>query len=114
MSTTALYKYPGSQDIHGDKFDFLAVDDAEVEAKVAEGWSLTTPGAKAVHQAKIDADNAVAKAAADEKALAEAEALVADNAPATKAELQIHLTSLGIPFDGRMGVKALTALLPAA
>jgi hypothetical protein len=114
MSTTALYKFPGSLDIHGGKFDFLAVPDEEVEARLAEGWSLTTPDAKALHQAKLDAEGAAAKAAADEQALADAEALVADNAPATKAELQAHLTSLGISFDGRAGIKALTALLPAA
>lgn len=114
MSTTALYKFPGSLDIHGGKFDFIAVPDEEVEAHLSEGWALTTPDAKALHQASVDAAAAVTKAEEESKALAAAVALVEDNQPATKAEIQQRLTELGIPFDGRAGIKALTALLPVA
>ena len=114
MSTTMLYKFPGSTPMHGALFDYQIVPDENVEAEIAEGWSLTTPEAKALHQARLDAAAAVAKAEEESKALAAAVALVEDNQPATKAELQKRLSDLGIPFDGRMGIKALTALLPAA
>lgn len=112
MSTTMLYKYPGATPLHGDKFDYIIVADEDIEANLAEGWALTTPDAKAIRQSALDAAAAVAKAEQDSKALADAVALVEDNQPATKAELQQHLTQLGIAFDGRMGIKALTALLP--
>lgn len=114
MSTTMLYKFPGSTPMHGAKFDYVIVEDDDIEAHLSEGWALTTPDARALHQASVDAAVAVAKAEEDSKALAAAVALVEDNQPATKAELQQRLNSLGIAFDGRMGIKALTALLPAA
>ena len=41
-----LYKHPGKHAIHGDKFDFIVVDEADVDAKVKEGWSKTTDEAK--------------------------------------------------------------------
>lgn len=46
MSTTMLYKYPGPHDIHGDKFDYVIVDDEAIEQALSEGWSLTTAEAK--------------------------------------------------------------------
>ena len=65
---TMLYKYPGPHKIHGDKFDFIVVPRKDVEAKIAEGWRLTTPEAKQkVADEKADAD-AKAKADADAKA----------------------------------------------
>ena len=45
--TTMLYKWPGPHEIHGDRFDYVIVPDAEIEAKLAEGWHLTTDAAKA-------------------------------------------------------------------
>ena len=39
---TMLYKHPGSHDIHGDKFDYIIVEDADIDASVKDGWSLTT------------------------------------------------------------------------
>lgn len=114
MSTTMLYKFPGSTPMHGANFDFVVVADEEIESSLADGWALTTPDAKALHQAKVDAAAAVAKADEESRKLADAIALVEDNQPATKAEIQQRLTSLGIAFDGRMGIKALSALLPAA
>jgi len=41
-----LYKHPGQHDIHGDKFDYIIVDEADVDAKVKEGWSKSTDEAK--------------------------------------------------------------------
>ncbi len=47
MSTTMVYKHPGKHQIHGDKFDYLVVADSHVEEALDDGWSLTTPEAKA-------------------------------------------------------------------
>ena len=45
--STMLYKWPGSHEIHGDRFDYVIVPDEEISAKLAEGWHLTTDAAKA-------------------------------------------------------------------
>ena len=62
MSHTMLYKCPGPHDVHGGKFDHIVVTDEEIPAHLAAGWHLTTPEAKAAHEA-IEA----ARAAAAEK-----------------------------------------------
>lgn len=41
-----LYKHPGPHDIHGDKFDYIVVDEGDVDAMVKEGWAKTTDEAK--------------------------------------------------------------------
>ena len=42
-----LYKYPGSEEMHGGRFATLIVQDAdEQDAAVADGWALTTTEAK--------------------------------------------------------------------
>lgn len=41
-----LYKHPGKHAIHGDMFDYIVVEDADVDAKVKEGWAKTTGEAK--------------------------------------------------------------------
>lgn len=50
MSGRMLYKYPGPHEIHGDRFDYIIVDDEDeaVEAAISEGWFLTTDEAKGV------------------------------------------------------------------
>jgi hypothetical protein len=40
-----LYKAGGKHEIHGGKFDYIVVDESEVEAKLKEGWFKTTPEA---------------------------------------------------------------------
>lgn len=50
MSTTMLYRCPGPHQIHGGQFDYVIVDDEQIEAKLDEGWHLTTPEAKAAHE----------------------------------------------------------------
>ena len=42
-----LYKHPGSFEIHEDKFDYIIVEDTEIQDYIAKGWFLTTPEAKA-------------------------------------------------------------------
>jgi hypothetical protein len=44
---TMLYKHPGQHKIHGDSFDYVIVDESEVEAKLKEGWAKGTEEAKA-------------------------------------------------------------------
>lgn len=56
-----LYKYPGSHDMHGDKFDYIIVDESEVDAKVKAGWSKTTDEAKAPKPVKKRAVKAKAE-----------------------------------------------------
>jgi hypothetical protein len=45
--TTMLYKHPGPHEIHGDKFDYVIVEDDAIEAAIKDGWALTTDEAKA-------------------------------------------------------------------
>lgn len=74
------YKAGGPHDIHGGKFDTLIVhDEVEKDAALAAGWRLTTDDALAP---RIDP-------------------FVADDAPATRAELEAKASELGIKFDGR-------------
>jgi len=46
-----LYKYPASNKntnnfMHGDHFDYIIVNENEVETTLKDGWSLTTDEAK--------------------------------------------------------------------
>jgi len=59
--STMLYKHPGPHDIHGDKFDYLIVEDDAIEAAIKDGWSLTTDEAKAGPAKPTRARNAKAE-----------------------------------------------------
>lgn len=73
-----LFKLGGPHEIHGGKFDYVIVNDAdEQERSLADGWTLTTQEAAAP---KVE---------------------TADNAPPTRAELEQKATELNIKFDGR-------------
>lgn len=74
-----VFKHPGIHEMHGDKFDYLIVDDDDIESALADGWSLTTDQAK--HKPP-------------------AEPPISDD-PATRAELEQKAGELGIKFDGR-------------
>lgn len=77
-----LYKAGGSEELHGGNFHtFIAQDEQDEAAALADGWHLTTP----------DAVAAVSKSAAE----------VDDDAPPTRAEMEAKATELGIKFDGR-------------
>ena len=41
-----LYKHPGKHKLHDDKFDYIVVDEDEVESSLKDGWYKTTPEAK--------------------------------------------------------------------
>lgn len=40
--TVMLYKSPGPHKFHGGEFDYIIVEEDDVDARVAEGWALTT------------------------------------------------------------------------
>jgi hypothetical protein len=40
--TVMLYKSPGPHKFHGGDFDYIVVDEADVDVCLAEGWALTT------------------------------------------------------------------------
>lgn len=50
--TVMLYKHPGVHEIHGDKFDYVIVDEKDVDEAIAAGWRLTTTDAKEVKPKK--------------------------------------------------------------
>jgi len=76
-SPTMLYKHPGKHEIHGASFDYIIVDETEIEDAIKDGWSLTTDEAK----------NNFAE--------------VSDSADATKEEMIQKAESLGIKVDKR-------------
>lgn len=41
-----LYKHPGHHALHGGFYDYVVVNEADVEKHLADGWALTTDEAK--------------------------------------------------------------------
>lgn len=85
-----IYKAGGTEDIHGGKFTWHIVHDAEeLDAALAADWHLTTAeaGASAVttYAPEVAQDDA------------------ADNAPPTRAELEQKAAELGIEFSPKIG-----------
>lgn len=89
IEPTMLYKWPGSHNIHNDKFDYVIVDISDVNGYINAGWSLTTEGAK---NAGVKHD---------------------DHASPTRAELEQKATELGIKLHGRMTDKTIEQLIEA-
>ncbi len=59
-----LYKKPGKHKIHGDTFDYVVVNEADVEASIDNGWHKTTTEAKEAYEDKdVKRENLTAKAA---------------------------------------------------
>lgn len=116
MSITMLFKAPGPHEIHGGNFDYVVVPDEDIEAKIADGWFLTTPEALAAKQATDQEAVVAAKAKRREEMveeLARDSMADPDNAPVTKAELQQRCRDLGIEFDARWGVARLNEAISA-
>lgn len=102
-----LYKEGGPHDIHGGKFDTLiAHDEAEKDAAQAAGWHLTTDAARAVNSGDFTAVGNVT-------AFADEAPPTPDDAPPTRAELEIKAKELGIDFDGRTKDKKLAEKIAA-
>lgn len=108
--TTMLYKCPGPHDIHGGNFDYIIVDDDQIDDALEDGWHLTTPEAK---QAR---DDALASEASAIQALLENDAakLLSDaSTPPTRQEMEQMADRLGIPYSTRTSDKKLRALIEA-
>lgn len=90
---TMLYKAPGPHEIHGGHFDYIIVDDDQIEAKLAAGWYLTTTEAKAAHQASLQQ--------------------AADSAPPTRDELKRKADELGLQYPGNISNANLSAMIEA-
>lgn len=41
-----LYKHPGKHKLHGDKFDYIVVEENDVESAIENGWYKSTSEAK--------------------------------------------------------------------
>lgn len=93
-----LYKAPGPHFCDGSMVDYIVVPLDLVDDTVALGWSLTIPEALA----------------AAEDAKAPAEEIPADDAPVTRAELEIKAKELGLTFDGRTSDAKLLAKIDEA
>lgn len=89
---TMVLKYPGKHQLQDGLYDWLIVDESEVEEALKEGWFRTKEEAKAAHEAVPVA------------------APVSDGAP-TRAELEQKAKELEIKFDGRTTDKKLAALI---
>lgn len=92
-----LYKAPGPHFCDGSMVDYIVVPLDLVDQTIALGWFATIP-------------EALAAAAAD----AEHDDVPADNAPITRAELELKATELGLKFDGRTSDAKLLAKIDEA
>lgn len=96
-----LYKAGGPEPIHGGQFHTHIVnDDDELEAALAGGWHKTTP--EALDAAKPKASTATTTAVLD------------DNAPPTRAELEQKARELRVDFAPNIGDKKLAERIEAA
>jgi hypothetical protein len=81
-----LYRFPGTEELHGSRFATLVVHDAkELKAALSDGWHEGTDEAKAAHEASKTAK---------------------PKGP-TREELEQKATELGIAFDARVSDKKL-------
>jgi hypothetical protein len=80
---TMLYKHPGQHEIHGNNFDYIIVDESDIEQAIKDGWFLTTDEAKSSFSE------------------------VSDSTDATKEEIIQKAESLGIKVDKRWSVETL-------
>jgi hypothetical protein len=46
LTPTMLYKYPGKHEIHGSTFDYIIVDESEIDDALKLGWHRSTDEAK--------------------------------------------------------------------
>lgn len=96
-----VYRCPGAHQRMGGTYAYLPVQDEDEHAKAsADGWFDTLPEAIEAH------DNP--------KAAEPVKAEPADDAPPTRAELELKATELAIKFDGRTSDKKLAAAIAEA
>lgn len=90
-----VFKYPGPHQLQDGGYDYITVEEAEVEAHVALGWSRTPAEAKA----KATAVPQDPEEEAD------------DDSPPTREELEEQCRKLGIKVDGRYSDARLAKLI---
>ncbi len=78
-----LYKHPGKHEIHGSNFDYIIVDESDIEQAIKDGWFLTTDEAKADFSDELETIDA------------------------TKEEMIQKAESLGIKVDKRWSAETL-------
>ena len=76
--STMLYRYPGEHELHGDKFDYIIVEDDKLEETLENAWYKTTSEAKEKSPLNIHPP--------------------ADDDEPTRGELEAKATELGITF----------------
>lgn len=96
-----LWKVGGDLEWEGRRWSTLTVAEAEVEAKLAEGWHLTHV-------------EALAAAEAEKPAEAVQDAPAAEGEPSDRELLEAEATRLGIQFDGRTSDRKLAEKIEAA
>lgn len=87
-----LYKHPGKHPMHGDFFDYVVIEEDEIEAHLEEGWSMTT------HEAK-------------DKDIIEAD--IGNDAP-TREELEQKANELGIQYRANISDEKLFSRIEEA
>ena len=92
---TMVLRFPGKHQFQDGCYDWLIVDESEVEAALKDGWYRTKEEAKAAYEAVPVVP--VAEPASD--------------AAPTRAELEQKAKELGLKFDGRTTDKKLAALI---
>lgn len=86
-----LYRFPGTEPLHGGLFATLIVSSpAEHKAAIADGWHEGSDEAKAAHEAAKNSKK--------------------PSAP-TRDDLERKATELGVPFDARVSDKKLAELI---
>jgi hypothetical protein len=88
-----LYKHPGQHKMHGDKFDYIVVDELEVDKALNDGWYKTTPEA-------LKNSNVIEAKVIDD--------IPNDDEMPTREELEDMANELDISFDGRTADKTLS------
>lgn len=97
-----MYKHGGPEQIHGDQFHTLVVqDDDEQDGALADGWHLTTP--EALEAAKAAASGGTGQTD-DEQ----------DGAPATRDEMKAKAAELGLTYAHNISNAKLAELIEHA
>jgi hypothetical protein len=98
-----IYRAGGTEEIHGGRFDWIIVEDAqELAAALADGWHLTTDEARDAAAPKVEAVNPAPTVETP------------DDAAPTRAELEQKAHELGIEFSPRLGDAKLAERIEAA
>lgn len=110
-----MYRAPGPHEVHGAMLDVRTVNsDAEGLGAFEEGWRETTPEAIDAYAAEQSAAAARRAEAANAEAMARANANAPDDAPPTRAELEVKARELGVKFTAKTTTADLTRAVAAA